>query len=96
MQFLAKFNITCVPHPPYSPDLAPYDLFLFPSLKAKLWGIQFETSEAVLKKSEAILKDLAENGLRHVLEEWQQRCKKCIQLGGEYFEKDHVNIELEQ
>ena len=44
MQFLAKFNITCVPHPPYSPDLAPCDFFLFPSLEAKLRGIRFETS----------------------------------------------------
>ena len=82
--------------PPYSPNLAPCDFFLFPSLKTKLQGICFETSEAVLKKSEAILKDLTKNGLRIVFEEWQQCCKKCIQLWGEYFEKDHVNIELEQ
>ena len=95
MQFLAKFNITCISHSPYSPALAPCD-FLFPSLKAKLRGIRFETSEAVLKKSEAILKDLTKNGLHHVFKEWQQRRKKCIQLGWEYLENDHVNIELEQ
>ena len=87
-----RLNLTL---PPYSPNLAPCD-FLFPSLKTKLQDIRFETSEAVLKKSEAIIKDLTKNGLHHVFEEWQQRCKKCIQLGGEYFEKDHVNIELEQ
>ena len=68
--------------PPYSPNLAPCDFLLFPSQKTKLQGIRFETSEAVLKKSEAILKDLTKNGLRHGFEEWQQRCKKCIQLGG--------------
>ena len=83
MQFLAKFNITCVPHPPYSPDLAPCDFFLFPSLKAKRRGVRFETSEAVLKKSEAILKDLTKNGLHHVFEKWP-RCKRhsCIQITG--------------
>ena len=80
MQFLTKFNITCLPHPPYSTDLVPYD-FLFPSLKAKLRGIRCEISEAVLKKCEAILNDLTKNGLNHVFEEWQQRCKKCIRLG---------------
>lgn len=95
MQFLARFNITCVPHPPYSPDLAPCDFFLFPSLKAKLRGIRFENSEAVLKKSEAILKDLTKNGLQHVFKDWQRRYKKCIEVGGDYFEKDHVNIEME-
>ena len=34
--------------PPYSPNLASCDFFLFPSLQ----GFRFETSEAVLKKSE--------------------------------------------
>ena len=41
MEFLTKFNITCVPHLPYSPDLPPCDFFLFPPIKAKLRGIQF-------------------------------------------------------
>ena len=36
-QFLAK-NMTVVPHPPYSPDLAPCDFFLFPKLKLRLKG----------------------------------------------------------
>ena len=74
-----RLNLTL---PPYSPNLAPCGFFLFPSLKTKLQGIWFETSEAVLKKSEVILKDLTKNGLHHVFEEWQQRCKKCIELGG--------------
>jgi hypothetical protein len=29
MEFLAKHSIPVVPHPPYSPDLAPCDFFLF-------------------------------------------------------------------
>ena len=32
-EFLAKHNILSPPHPPYSPDLAPCDFFLFPQLK---------------------------------------------------------------
>ena len=31
--FLAKHNILSLPHPPYSPDLAPCNFFLFPQLK---------------------------------------------------------------
>jgi len=34
-----------VPHPPYSPDLAPSDFFLFPKLKMKLKGWRFQTEE---------------------------------------------------
>jgi len=32
-EFLAQNNIVTLPHPPYSPDLAPCDFFLFPSSK---------------------------------------------------------------
>jgi hypothetical protein len=35
-EFLARHNITTLPHPPYSPDLAPCDFFLFPKLKSHL------------------------------------------------------------
>ena len=34
--YLTKVGIKTVPHPPYSPDLAPYDFWLFPQLKEKL------------------------------------------------------------
>ena len=33
--YLAKHQTSVVPHPPYSPDLAPADFFLFPKLKRK-------------------------------------------------------------
>jgi hypothetical protein len=29
-QFLMKYKMAAIPHPPYSPDLAPCDFFLFP------------------------------------------------------------------
>ena len=35
-QFLAKNNMTVIPHPLYSPDLAPCDFFLFPNLKLRM------------------------------------------------------------
>ena len=34
-EFLTKNNMTTVPHPAYSPDLAPCDFYMFP--KIKLW-----------------------------------------------------------
>ena len=37
-QFFAKNNMTVIPHPPYSPDLAPCDFFLFPKLKLRMEG----------------------------------------------------------
>jgi len=37
-QFLAQRKVTVIDHPPYSPDLAPTDYFLFPKVKSQLEG----------------------------------------------------------
>jgi hypothetical protein len=34
-QSLASTKTTVIPHPPFSPDLTPYDFFLFPKMKLK-------------------------------------------------------------
>ncbi len=44
LQFLPTKNIEIVPHPPYRPDLAPFNFFLFPTMKKDLKGRRF-TSE---------------------------------------------------
>jgi hypothetical protein len=41
ISFLAKNSITKMDHPPYSPDLAPCDFWLFPKLKNALKGQRF-------------------------------------------------------
>ena len=43
--YLTKMGIKTVPQPPYIPDLAPCDLWLFPKLKEKLRGCRYETIE---------------------------------------------------
>ena len=39
-------DIRCA-HPPYSPNLAPADFFLFPKLKSTLKGRRFQTIEEI-------------------------------------------------
>jgi len=46
-QFLAANKIPVIPHPLYSPDLAPCDFFLFPKMKLKLKGRRFDTIEDI-------------------------------------------------
>ena len=46
-RFLTDNNMSMVPHPPYSHDLAPSDFFLFPKLKMKLKGRRFQTLEEI-------------------------------------------------
>ena len=49
-QFLAK-NMTVIPHPPYSPDLAPCDFFLFACVKCQMKGKHFADVSKVKKKT---------------------------------------------
>jgi hypothetical protein len=45
---MTNLKFTVVPHPPYSPDLAPSNFWLFPKLKETLKGQQF-SSDAQLE-----------------------------------------------
>ncbi|KAF2888656.1 hypothetical protein ILUMI_17517 [Ignelater luminosus] len=44
-KFLRSAGIKLMSHSPYTPDLAFCDFFLFPTIKKKLCGIHFLTSE---------------------------------------------------
>jgi len=46
-RYLTKHQTSVVPHPPYSLDLAPVDLFLFPKLKTTLKGCHFQSIEEI-------------------------------------------------
>ena len=57
---LSKMGIKTVPHPPYSPDLAPCNFWLFPKLKEKFRSCRYETiemKEAVTKVIDALTQD---------------------------------------
>jgi hypothetical protein len=49
-QLLAQKLITEMAHPPYSPDLAPNDFWLFPKIKSALNGQRFQYKEDIKKK----------------------------------------------
>ena len=54
-QFLAQKMIAVLDHPPYSPDLAPADFFLFPRLKAAMKGACFADMNAIKDCVTAVL-----------------------------------------
>jgi histone-lysine N-methyltransferase SETMAR len=85
-QFLAKKNIQVIPHPPYSPDLAPADYFLFPTLKRELAGQTLSLDE-FKTKWEGVVRTLTKDDFARAFERWLERCEKCIRIGGGYVEK---------
>jgi len=74
-------------HPPYSPDLAPSDYFLFRVMKKLLRGKRFssdeEVKEAVTTWFEEQSKYFFSRGIKSLQEKWA----KCIELLGDYIEK---------
>lgn len=76
-----------LPHPPYSPDLAPCDFFLFPNMKKKLAGIKLKTNDEVIAETEAYFAELPKTYFLDGLKKMEYRWTKCIDLQGDYIEK---------
>ena len=87
-QFLVKNKIAIIPHPPYSPDLAPCDFFLFPKMILKLKGRRFDTIEEIQAESQRMLDTLIEKDLQEAFQKWRRRWDWCLHAGGNYFEGD--------
>jgi hypothetical protein len=77
-----------VPHPPYSPDLALYDLFLFPKMKLKLEGRRCDTNEEIQAESRRMIDTLTEKDFQESFQKWRRRWDRCLHVGGNYFEVD--------
>lgn len=76
-----------ISHPPYSPDLAPSDFYLFSKLKSDLRGRRFNTDEELQAAVEEHFFNKEENYFFHGIEMLPKRCIKCVELRGEYIEK---------
>ena len=87
-QFLAKNNMTVVPHPPYSPNLAPCAFFLFPKLKLQMKGRRFDTNDEIQDESQWVLDTIPKRDFQGCFQVWQKCWDCCIHANGEYFEGD--------
>ena len=86
-QFLAKHGTTAqLQQPPYSPDLAPCDFFLFPRLKKVLKGHPFEAMEDIKQNSTKTLLDIPKEEFAKCFQQWQHRWAKCVAAKGNYVE----------
>ena len=73
-------GIKTVPHPPYSPDLAPCDFCLFPKLRGYLYETIEEMKEAVTKVIDTLTQEEYYRAFKKLVERY-----KCI-AAGDYFE----------
>jgi hypothetical protein len=70
------------PHPPYSPDLAPSDFYLFGYVKGCLAGHSFESADALFGMVQGILESIEKVTLQAVFLDWMERLSKCIDSNG--------------
>lgn len=86
-EFMATKGIETIAHAPYSPDLAPCDFWLFPTLKNKIAGTRFQSDTEVKTAVQGVLQLLSADGLQFVFEKWMARLDKCQNVAGDYVEK---------
>ncbi|KAL0828929.1 hypothetical protein ABMA28_003828 [Loxostege sticticalis] len=80
-------GFTEIEHPPYSPDLAPSDYYLFTKLKSDLRGKKFNTDDEVKSAVLAHFEGKNSEYFLKGIEMLVRRCEKCIQIKGDYIEK---------
>ena len=77
-------DIKTVPQPPYIPDLAPCDFWLF----SKLSGCRYETIKEMKEAVTKVIDTLTQEDLHGAFQKLLERYQKCIVAGGDYFKGD--------
>ena len=75
------------PHPPYSPDIAPSDFFLFGYIKEKLKGHLHNNKEELYDDILTIIEGISLETKIAVFDEWAYRCNWVSSHEGLYFQK---------
>jgi hypothetical protein len=88
-ELLAKHSIPVLSHTPYSPDLVPYDFFLFRRLKSTLNGKQFQDVMEIQLNMTQQLQAIPKQAYQTCTEKWKDCWNRCIKSGGPYFEGDN-------
>ena len=76
-------GINTVPQPPFSPDLASSDFWLFPKIRGCRYETIEEMKEAVTKVSDMLTQEDFHAAFQKLLERY-----KCIAARGDYFKGD--------
>ena len=84
---IAAKGWTVLPHPAYSPDLAPSDFHMFGPLKDYLRGHKFENDDAVQQAVKSWFRQCSPDFFSNGFVNWRTRWEKCVARNGDYIEK---------
>ena len=77
-------GIKTVPHPPYNPDLAPCDIWLFHKFRAR----RYETIQKMREAVREVIDMITQEDFHGAFPKLLERYNKCIAAGGDYCEGD--------
>lgn len=82
-----KCSFTALRHPPYSPDLAPSDFWMFRHLKKHLAGQMFQNKDDLKLAVEDFFENCGPDFFKKPFDDLVVRWKKCVDNFGGYIEK---------
>ena len=82
IDYLTKMGIKTVPQPPYSPDVAPCDFWLFPNLR----GCHYETIEEMKEAVTKVIDMLTQEDFHGAFQKLLECYNKGVATKGDYLE----------
>ncbi len=76
--FEGFFKGATIRHPPYSPDLAPADFFLFLRVKSELEGLND------LEELGGVIQTIPKDNFAAAFRQWMERSEKRVHIGEDY------------
>ena len=83
---ITKFDWTVLLNPPYSPDLAPSDFYLFGPLKDTLRGTRFEDDVSMIRAARTWLREQETSWYREGMHSLVSRWRKAVDVHGDNVE----------
>ena len=83
-EYMESHNMKKAAQPPYSPDIAPSDFFLFGYVKKLLEGTRFESPQVLYSAIVEILSEISPDILNSVFLKWEEKLQGVIGANGNY------------
>ena len=87
LQAIRESGFQLLHHPPYSPDVAPSDFYLFKHLKKSMRGKHFESADELKQFVEAWFSGCPKDFFSRAFDELLIRWNKLVSVNGSYIEK---------
>ncbi len=85
-EWMRNMSTGQVPHPGYSPGLAPSNYWLFNRIKHHLRGHRYDSVQDLCDQIDRIIQNIRPNEFRHAIESLPDCWHHCVRAGGAYFE----------